>query len=200
MSEFNTMEFLSDESLIADPYGYIAERRAQCPLNRDPDQHLLAITGYDAAMAVYQDSQRFSACNTVIGPFAPLPFEPDGDDISDQIAEHRKDMPFGDFMAVLDPPEHGRVRGLLSRLMTPRRLKENEAFMWTLADRQLDTFIGSGSCEFFTQYATPSWGSWPWATTAWPRTSPSTTTRWRSSKTGSPPTSKTAATLPALMC
>ncbi len=47
------------------------------------------------------------------------------------------------------------MRGLLSRLMTPRRLKENEAFMWTLADRQLDTFVDSGSCEFFTQYAQP---------------------------------------------
>lgn len=34
MSEFNTMEFLSDPELIVDPYGYIAERRAQCPASR----------------------------------------------------------------------------------------------------------------------------------------------------------------------
>lgn len=155
MSEFNTMEFLSDKALIADPYDYIAERRAQCPLNPDPDQRLLAVTGYDTAIAVYRDAQGFSACNAVIGPFAPLPFEPERNDITAQIAEHRKDMPFGDFMAVLDPPEHGRVRGLLSRLMTPRRLKENESFMWTLADRQLDTFLEGGRCEFFTQYAQP---------------------------------------------
>ncbi len=77
MSEFNTVKFLSDESLIADPYEYIAERRARCPLNLDPEQRLLAVTGYDAAMAVYRDAQGFSACNAVIGPFAPLPFEPD---------------------------------------------------------------------------------------------------------------------------
>lgn len=155
MSEFNTMEFLSDPELIVDPYRYIAERRAECPVSRDSSQGLLAPIGYDAALAVYKDVEGFSTCNTVAGPFAPLPFEPEGDDITDQIAEHRKEMPFGEFMSVLDPPEHGRVRGLLSRLMTPRRLKENEAFMWGLADQQLDTFVEAGRCEFYGQYAQP---------------------------------------------
>jgi cytochrome P450 len=155
VSEFNTMEFLSDPDLIVDPYGYLAERRAECPVSFDPDQGLLAVTGYDETMSVYKDVEGFSACNTVAGPFAPLPFTPEGDDITEQIVEHRKEMPFGDFMAVLDPPQHGRARGLLSRLLTPRRLKENEAFMWMLADRQLDTFVDSGSCEFYGQFAQP---------------------------------------------
>lgn len=155
MNEFDTMEFLSDPALIADPYGYIADRRAMCPVSRDPAQGLMAVTGYDATMAIYRDVEGFSACNTVAGPFAPLPFTPAGDDITEQIAAHRSQMTFGDFMAVLDPPQHGRARGLLSRLLTPRRLKENEAFMWSLADRQLDTFIDSGGCEFYGQYAQP---------------------------------------------
>ncbi len=43
-----------------------------------------------------------------------------------------------------DPPLHTRTRGLLSRLITPKRLKENEDFMWRLADQQLDTFIERG--------------------------------------------------------
>ena len=156
MSEFNTMEFLSDPNLIADPYEYLAGLRADCPVSIDPAQGgLTLVTGYDATMGVYKDTDGFSACNAVIGPFAPLPFEPSGDDITDQIVEHRKEMPFGDFMAVLDPPQHARARGLLSRLLTPRRMKENEAFMWSLADRQLDTFVESGSCEFLAQYAQP---------------------------------------------
>ncbi|MFA7513610.1 MAG: cytochrome P450 [Mycolicibacterium vanbaalenii] len=155
MNEFNTMAFLSDPELVVDPYGYIAERRAGCPVSRDTGQGLIAVTGYDATMAVYKDVEGFSACNTVAGPFAPLPFTPVGDDITDQIAAHRNEMTFGDFMAVLDPPQHGRARGLLGRLLTPRRLKENEAFMWSLADRQLDTFIESGNCEFYGQYAQP---------------------------------------------
>ena len=156
MTDFDTMRYLSDPELIVDPYEYLAELRAHCPVSLAPDQNaMMVVTGYDTAMAVYKDVAGFSACNAVIGPFAPLPFVPEGDDITAQIAAHRTEMPFGDFMAVLDPPEHGRVRGLLSKLLTPRRLKENEEFMWELADRQLDTFIAAGSCEFLGQFATP---------------------------------------------
>ena len=41
------------------------------------------------------------------------------------------------------------------RLITPKRLKENEAFMWRLADRQLDEVIERGPCEFIAAYAQP---------------------------------------------
>jgi cytochrome P450 len=41
------------------------------------------------------------------------------------------------------------------RLITPKRLKENESFMWRLADRQIDEFLARGSCEFVHEYANP---------------------------------------------
>ena len=41
------------------------------------------------------------------------------------------------------------------RLLTPKRLKENEDFMWRLADRQIDSFAGRGSVEFIGEYASP---------------------------------------------
>ena len=41
------------------------------------------------------------------------------------------------------------------RLITPKRLKENEAFMWQLADRQLDSFIARGECEYISGFAGP---------------------------------------------
>ena len=50
----------------------------------------------------------------------------------------------------MDPPAHTRERGLTMRLLTPKRLKDNEAFMWRLADEQLDEFAGDGRCEFIT--------------------------------------------------
>lgn len=156
MSEFNTMKFLSDPDLTVDPYDYLADQRADCPISVDPDQNgLMVVTGYDATMAVYKGVDTFSTCNTVVGPFFPLPFTPEGDDITGQIAAHRGEMPMAGFMPVQDPPEHTRVRGLLSRLLTPRRLKENEEFMWRLADQQLDTFVDSGRCEFLGQFAQP---------------------------------------------
>ena len=58
-------------------------------------------------------------------------------------------------MVTMDPPDHTRERALLMRLITPKRLKENEAFMWRLADQQLDEFVADGHCEFISAYAQP---------------------------------------------
>jgi cytochrome P450 len=155
MTEFDTLKFFSDPSLVIDPYKYYAEKRSECPVQFDPRQGIMAVTGYDEAVSVYRDTEAFSACNAVIGPMLGLPFEPTGDDITDQIRAHRAEMPFSDFMSTLDPPEHTNVRGLFSKLMTPRRLKENEDFLRALADRQLDEFLAAGKCEFNRQFAQP---------------------------------------------
>src|SRR5436190_7984203 len=55
----------------------------------------------------------------------------------------------------MDPPEHEKARSLLGRLLTPRRLQENEDYIWSLADKQLDEFIASGKCEFLRDYGKP---------------------------------------------
>ena len=41
------------------------------------------------------------------------------------------------------------------RLITPKRLKENEAAMWQLADRLLDEFLAAGEGEFISGFAGP---------------------------------------------
>jgi cytochrome P450 len=41
------------------------------------------------------------------------------------------------------------------RLITPKRLRENEEFMWRLADAQIDEFIDRGGCEFIHEYGQP---------------------------------------------
>ena len=58
-------------------------------------------------------------------------------------------------MVTMDPPEHTRQRALLMRLLSPRRLKQNEEFMWRYADRQLDEFVADGHCEFISAYSQP---------------------------------------------
>jgi cytochrome P450 len=111
------------------------------------------ITGFQEAMAVYNDAATFSSCNTVAGPFAEWPVPLEGDDISDVIEQYRDRLPFSDQLPSFDPPRHTAHRGLLMRLITPKRLKENEEFMWRLADRQIDEFIVRGECEFIHEYA-----------------------------------------------
>src|SRR4051794_29620394 len=113
------------------------------------------VTGYDEALAVYHDVDRFSSCNSVTGPFPGFPVPLEGDDVSELIAQHRDELPFSDQLPTMDPPMHKAHRGLLMRLITPKRLKENEEFMWTLADRQIDEFVNRGKCELMKDFAGP---------------------------------------------
>src|SRR5205814_8076318 len=76
-------------------------------------------------------------------------------DVSDVIDEHRDELPFSDQLPSFDPPMHTAHRGLLMRLITPKRLSENEEFMWRLADREIDEFLDKGECEFISEYASP---------------------------------------------
>ena len=55
----------------------------------------------------------------------------------------------------LDPPRHTRHRALAGKLFTPNRLKENEEFIWTLADELIDEFADRGEVEFRVAYARP---------------------------------------------
>ena len=75
------------------------------------------------------------------------------------IEAHRYSLPFSDQIPSFDPPKHTAQRGLLMRLITPKRLKENEAFLVQSAERQIDKFHARGACEFIGDYAgrlTPS--------------------------------------------
>jgi cytochrome P450 len=153
--DVDTVNFFTSGDLVADPYPYYDALRARCPVAREPHHGVVMVTGYEEALAVYRDSERFSSCTAVTGPFPGFPVPLDGDDISDLIEQHRDDLPYSDQLPTFDPPEHTRHRGLLMRLLTPRRLEDNEASMWQLADRQLDELLADGRCEFVADFAGP---------------------------------------------
>jgi cytochrome P450 len=154
VSTFDSVDYFSDESLIPDPYPYFDHLRSKCPVLPGTPAGVVSITGHAEALAAYKDPA-FSSCNSVVGPFAGLPFVPEGDDISELLAEHRDQIPMSEHVVTMDPPDHTRTRGLLSRLITPKRLSENEDFMWQLADQQLDEFVAKGECDFLASYAKP---------------------------------------------
>jgi cytochrome P450 len=155
VNNFDDIDFFTDPSLVPDPHPYFDYLRAKGPITREPHHGVLAITGYEEAIAVYKDSESFSSCIAVGGPYPPLPFEPTGDDISDLIGQYRNQMPLHEHMVTMDPPDHTRARSVLSRLLTPSRLKDNKDYLWRLADEQLDEFVQRGECEFLEAYSKP---------------------------------------------
>jgi cytochrome P450 len=150
-----SLDFFRGDELIADPYGYFDWLRSQGPVHREPHHGVMMVTGYDEAIAVYNDPERFSSCNSPTGPFPGFPVPLEGDDVSDLIEQHRHELPFSDQILTFDPPVHTAHRALLMRLITPKRLKENEDFLWRLADRQIDTFLDRGHCELIGEYGQP---------------------------------------------
>ena len=165
MNEFEDVNFFTDRSVQDDPYDYFDWVRAQSPVWREPNYGVFVITGHAEAMAVYGDpavfppdasaSGTYSSCTAVSGSFVKFsePFE--GDDVSDVIVRCRGELPFSDQLPAFDPPTHTAQRHLLMRLITPKRLKENEDFMWRFADRLIDGFVDQGTFEMVGAYAEP---------------------------------------------
>ena len=165
MSEFDNANFITDRSIQDDPYPYFDWVRQQGPVWREPHFGMYMITGHPEAMAIYGDpatfpenapaSGTFSSCNVVCGSFVKFSVPMEGDDVSDIIAKYRHELPFSDQLPSFDPPNHTAHRHLLMRLITPKRLKENEDFMWQFADQLIDAFSDEGSFEMVGSYAEP---------------------------------------------
>jgi cytochrome P450 len=154
-TDFDSIDFFRAKAIWQDPYPFYEELRARGPVWREPHRGAVMVTGYEEAVSVYHDTERFSNCNSVAGPFTPWPVPLEGDDIGEIIEQHRDVLPFSDQLPTFDPPKHTAHRALLMRLITPKRLKENEEFMWRLADRQIDELLARGECEFVGEYASP---------------------------------------------
>ncbi|MGD0747898.1 MAG: cytochrome P450 [Acidimicrobiales bacterium] len=155
MTDYDSVDFFADASLLEDPYPYFDHLRSKCPILPTPYHGVVAVSGYEEAAEIYLNPDEFSSCNSVIGPFAAFPVPLEGDDVGDIIDTYRDQLPMYEHMVTMDQPMHTRERSLVMRLLTPKRLRDNEAFMRRLADQQIDEFVARGECEFISAYSQP---------------------------------------------
>ena len=155
MTDYDSVDFFADASLLADPYPYFDHLRSKCPVLPTAHHGVVAVSGYEEAAEVYLNPETFSSCNSVIGPFAAFPVPLEGDDVGEIIDTYRDQLPMYEHMVTMDQPMHTRERSLIMRLLTPKRLRENEAFMRHLADQQIEEFVANGKCEFIGAYSQP---------------------------------------------
>jgi len=148
-------DLFTDPELVQDPTPYFAALRERGPVMREPHHGVYLISGVEEILQVYADHDSFSAAISPLGPFVKLPERAAGESVADMLEHRRAEIPLSDQLPTLDPPEHARHRALVSKLFTPNRLEENEAFMWALADRLIDEFADRGEVEFCGAYAGP---------------------------------------------
>ena len=106
-------------------------------------------------MQILRNSQDFSSVIAVTGAAVPLPFKPVGDDIAEQLEQHRHEVPGSDILVTYDGPRHTADRALLTSLFVPSRLKANQAYMEELAEKTVRDVVARGKCELIQDVAVP---------------------------------------------
>lgn len=155
MQALETRDYFSDHSILRDPYAFFEAVRAQGPVYKSPQTGIVYVTGFDEIISVMSNTEDFSAVASVQGPAAPLPFKPEGHDISQQIEAHRHQFIGGDLVVAYDGQQHSFSRSLLNRLFTPSRLKANEEFIARYSDELVRGVVAKGGCELIKEIATP---------------------------------------------
>jgi cytochrome P450 len=120
-----------------DPYPTYRRMREEAPLYRNDERGFWALSRHADVMAAFRDSERYSNAEGVsIDPAASGPHA------------HRT-MSF----LAMDPPQHGRMRGLVSRGFTPRRVLGMEDRIRALTVEHLDACLSQGSFDFVDDLA-----------------------------------------------
>ena len=126
-----------DYAMHDDPYPVYARLRDEAPLYRNDEQDFWALSRHADVAAAFREPTRFSSANGVsIDPAAWGP------------RAHR----VMSFLA-LDPPRHSRMRALVSKGFTPRRVRDLEHSILGLTRRYLDLAIEQRSFDFVTDFA-----------------------------------------------
>ncbi|WP_029431384.1 cytochrome P450 [Blastococcus sp. URHD0036] len=157
MTDVTAIDHFTDQATALDPYAYYDALVRAAPVYIEPRYGCAIVSGFEEALAVWRDPDTFSSANIVAGPRSPFPadVEVSGDDITALVEEHRSAWPQSDQIVAWDPPLHTAHRALLMGLITPKRLQQNEEFIWRQTDRQLDVVLAEGTCEYIDEYAQP---------------------------------------------
>jgi len=143
---------LLNPALLENPYGLYAMLRAGSPVFRPPipdaGAGVAVLTRHADVEAVLRDPEhRFSVQRQSADVFRIF---------RDQIPAAILEGPIGSrSMLLQDPPEHTRLRGLVSKAFTPRRVAVLEGRVHALADELLDGVLDAGEADWIHAVAEP---------------------------------------------
>jgi cytochrome P450 len=129
-----------DPGFLADPYPTYARLREEAPVYRHPGG-FVAVSRYADVQTVLRTPDVFSSRAMGGGPVR----------VRDPEA-----LPLGSASLIsLDPPEHARVRGIVSRGFTPRRIADLEPRALGVLDELFAKFLHAGACDLVAAVSAP---------------------------------------------
>lgn len=124
-----------DYSIDADPYPIWKRLRDEAPLYHNEKLGFYALSRYDDVLQGLMDHETFVSSHGIT-------------------LEMIHDEPLGiPMMIMMDPPEHTRMRKLVSRAFTPRRIGALEDRIREICGELLDPLVGTGSFDYVVDYA-----------------------------------------------
>jgi cytochrome P450 len=91
-------DYFTDHSVLLDPYQYFEEMRPRGPVCQLETHNCLLVTGFAECVEVLRNPADFSSLNSLASSAFPLPFTPQGSDISEQLEAHRHQYVGGDLV------------------------------------------------------------------------------------------------------
>jgi cytochrome P450 len=120
-----------------DPYPTYAALREHAPAYRNDELDFWALSRHADVLAAFKDPSRFSNDHGV--SLDPESWGPQA--------------PAGTSFLAFDPPRHTRLRALVSKGFTPRRVAELEQNIRELSEAYLDPLVGAGRFDFIDELA-----------------------------------------------
>jgi len=126
-----------DYQFHEDPYPYYRRLRDEAPLYRNDDLNFWALTRHADVHAGFRNSTALSnKLGVSLDPISRTP-------------EAYRTMSF----LAMDDPAHLRLRSLVSKGFTPRRIRELEGRVLQLTREHLETALDSDSFDYITEFA-----------------------------------------------
>ena len=126
-----------DYQMHEDPYPTYARMRDEAPLYRNDDLDFWALSRHDDVLTAFRNPAQLS--NRFGVSLDPAAYGPDA---------HRA-MSF----LAMDPPRHTRMRSLVSKAFTPRRVAELEEGVRKLAVEHVDAAVEHDTFDFVADFA-----------------------------------------------
>ena len=142
MSDELLFRIVTDPDVIADPYPLLRELRETSPVHKTGFSDFWVLT-------------RFEDCRTALRDQRLGSPEP-GEEAPSLLAATRQRRPDGTrSLLFLNPPDHTRIRSLVSRAFTPRRVEHMRPAVRAMTEELLDAVAEAGECDLIDSLAFP---------------------------------------------
>ena len=129
------------------PFDILASARRHQPVFHVAALDLWVVTRHDDVLAVLKDHETFSSTGALKSAAKPLP-----DEVAAVLAQGYREMPY---IIEVDPPLHDRIRGLVTKAFTPRRITGLEPVIRRTVGELLDALPPTGEIDLIAAFAWP---------------------------------------------